>query len=67
LIFVASQRYFRDGRVFLGILLWCFSAIAVNSYAFNHPHYLPPVGLFLVISIFLYSFRKGSVSVNPDR
>jgi hypothetical protein len=67
LILLASRRYVRDGRVFFGVLLWCFSAIAVNSYAYNHPHYLPPVGLFLVIGIFLCSFQKRSISVNPDR
>jgi hypothetical protein len=67
LILIASRKFFRDWGVIFGMLLWCSSAIAVNSYAFNHPHYLPPVGLFLVISIFVFSFQERRLGVDPNR
>jgi hypothetical protein len=58
LIIIFSQR-FDNGRVgFLGVLLWSLSAVTINSYVFNHPHHMPPVGLFLVLSIYIFSFRE---------
>jgi hypothetical protein len=42
----------------IGIGFWCLSAIAVNSYVYNHPHHMPPVGLFLILSIFIHFFRE---------
>ena len=58
LIMIFSQRFDRGRAGLLGILFWSLSAITINSYVFNHPHHMPPVGLFLVLSTYIFSFRE---------
>jgi hypothetical protein len=58
LIIIFSQRFDNGRGGLLGVLLWSLSAITINSYVFNHPHHMPPVGLFLVLSIYIFSFRE---------
>lgn len=50
----------------IGIGFWCLSAIAVNSYVYNHPHHMPPVGLFLILSIFIHFFREKPKSEHSN-
>jgi hypothetical protein len=58
LIIILSQRFDNGRGGLLGVLLWSLSAITINSYVFHHPHHMPPVGLFLVLSIYIFSFRE---------
>jgi hypothetical protein len=61
-----SQRINWNPRALIGLLFWCLSAIVINSYVFNHPHHMPPVGLFLVLSLFVNLFGRRTVSVDSS-
>lgn len=50
----------------VGVLFWCLSAIPVNSYVYNHPHHMPPVGLFLFLSVFIHYFREKQKSEHSN-
>lgn len=34
---------------------WCVAAILTNSYVYNHPHHMPPVGLFFLLGLIILS------------
>ena len=61
-----SQKINWDPRALIGLIFWCLSAIVINSYVFNHPHHMPPVGLFLFLSLFVNLFGRRSVSVDSS-
>jgi hypothetical protein len=57
IMLLISRGVNRSRAALIGIGFWCLSAIPVNSYVYNHPHHMPPVGLFLILSIFIHFFR----------
>ena len=40
--------------LFPALGFWCLSAVATNSYVYNHPHHMPPVGLFLLLAVVVF-------------
>jgi hypothetical protein len=67
LMLLFSQRLNMDPKVLLGLFFWCISAIVINSYVFNHPHHMPPVGLFLIMILFLHLFGRRPIIEYPNR
>jgi hypothetical protein len=59
LILWFSRKMLLNRSALLGVAFWCLSAIPLNSYVFNHPHHMPPAGLFLLLAFFVLSFRES--------
>ena len=57
LLLIFARQHTVKFTLSISLLFFCLTAIATNSYVFNHPHHMPPVLLFYLIFYSVIQFK----------
>ena len=60
-LIIISGRKVESFPFILSLSLFSLTALATNSYVYNHPHHMPPVLLFFLLFLTAIQFRERNV------